>query len=55
MATERTTVKTTVDLPEDLWRRAKMRALDERTDLRSVMIAALDAYLKTRPLRREAK
>jgi len=42
------TVKTTVDLPEDLWRSTKIRAMDDRTDLRSVMIAALEAYLKSR-------
>jgi hypothetical protein len=46
------TIKTTVDLPEDLWRAAKVRAVDERTDLRSVVIAALEAYLKLRPSRR---
>ena len=40
------TVKTTVDLPEALWRKAKIRAMDERTDLRLVIIAALEAYLK---------
>ncbi len=42
-------MKTTVDLPESLWRAAKIRALDERTDLRSVIIAALEVYLKTKP------
>ena len=40
------TVKTTVELPEDLWRAAKIRAMDERSDLRSVLIEALAAYLK---------
>ncbi len=39
-------VKTTVELPEELWRTAKVRAMDERTDLRSVIVAALEAYLK---------
>ncbi len=39
-------VKTTVELPEDLWRAAKVRAMDDRADLRSVIIAALEAYLK---------
>jgi hypothetical protein len=39
-------VKTTVELPEDLWRAAKIKAMDERTDLRSVLIRALQAYLK---------
>ena len=43
------TVKTTVDLPEALWRAAKIRAVDERVDLRSIIIAALDAYLKLKP------
>lgn len=40
------TVKTTVDLPKDLWRAAKIRAMDEGGDLRSLVIAALVAYLK---------
>jgi hypothetical protein len=41
------TVKTTVDLPEPCWRAVKIRALDQRTHLRSVVIAALEAYLHT--------
>ena len=41
------TVKTTVELPEGLWRAAKIKAMDQRTDLRSILIAALTAYLKT--------
>ncbi len=51
------TVKTTVDLPEALWRAAKIRAMDERTDLRSVIIAALQQYLQRKPkeARRGAK
>lgn len=43
------TVKTTVDLPESLWRAARIRAIDERTNLRRVVIKALEAYLRTRP------
>jgi hypothetical protein len=39
------TVKTTVALPESLWRATKMRAIEERTDLRRIIIAALEAYL----------
>jgi hypothetical protein len=38
-------VKTTVLLPEALWRAAKIRAVEERRDLRGLVIAALDAYL----------
>jgi hypothetical protein len=48
MATRATTsglVKTTVELPQELWRASKIRAMDEQTDLRSVVIAALRAYL----------
>ncbi len=41
------TVKTTVELPGELWRAAKIRAMDERSDLRSVLIRALEAYLGT--------
>lgn len=40
------TVKTTVELPEELWRKAKIRAMDDRSDLRSVIIAALETHLK---------
>ncbi len=39
-------VKTTVDLPEILWREAKIQAMDERTDLRRVIIIALEEYLR---------
>lgn len=38
-------VKTTVDLPVDVWRAAKIRAMDDQTDLRSVVIAALREFL----------
>ena len=39
-------MKTTVELPGDLWRAAKIRAMDDQTDLRSIIIAALRTYLK---------
>jgi hypothetical protein len=38
-------VKTTVELPTDLWRAAKIRAMDERVDLRTIFIRALEAFL----------
>ncbi len=45
-------IRTTLELPEDLWRQAKVRAIDEG-DLRTVMIRALEEYLakpvKARP------
>ena len=39
------TVKTTVELPGDLWRAAKIRAMDDRADLRTVLVRALEQYL----------
>ncbi len=39
-------VKTTVELPESLWQQAKIRAVQERSDLRGIIIAALEVYLK---------
>ncbi len=41
-----TVVRTTVELPPALWRAAKVRAVDERSDLRAIIIAALRAYLR---------
>ncbi len=38
-------VKTTAWLPEDLWKRAKIRAVEERVDLRDIIVAALTFYL----------
>ena len=46
---EREPVKTTVELPGDLWRAAKLRAMDDRVDLRTVFIRALEAYLGVPP------
>lgn len=37
-----------MDLPEDIWRAAKIRAMDERRDLRAIIIRAMQAYLKTK-------
>jgi hypothetical protein len=41
-------VKTTVELDAEVWEAAKVRAIQERTDLRTVLTAALRAYLKER-------
>lgn len=40
------TVKTTVVLPRALWEAARIHAIEERTDFRTVVIEALEAYLK---------
>lgn len=46
-------IRTTLELPEELWRAAKMRAIDEG-DLRTVMIRALEEYL-ARPAKPKAR
>ncbi len=45
-------VKTSLILPEALWLQAKKRALDERGDLRDIIIRGLELYLRT-PSKRE--
>jgi hypothetical protein len=40
------TIKCTVTLPVDLWRAARVRALDERRDFKDVVADALELYLK---------
>jgi hypothetical protein len=47
--TDSDTVKTTVELPGELWRAAKIRAMDDRSDLRTVLIRALEQYLAQAP------
>jgi len=49
------TVKTTVELPGELWRAAKIRAMDERADLRTVLIRALEDYLRDSEPERPAR
>jgi hypothetical protein len=40
-------------LPEQLWQAAKRRAIDERSDLRRIIIAALELYVGRSPRRKE--
>jgi hypothetical protein len=48
-------MRTMVDLPEGLWKAAKVRAMDEHTTLRGVIVAALEAYLKTPKAKKEGR
>jgi RNA polymerase-interacting CarD/CdnL/TRCF family regulator len=41
-------VKMTVMVPRSLWKRSKIRAVEEERDLREVVIEALERYLKDR-------
>jgi len=41
-------VKLTVEIPRDLWRRARVRAAESDSDLRTVVISALLEYLGQR-------
>ena len=45
---DRALVKTTVHLPEPLWRQAKVAALEDRKDLRDLIIEGLQAVLARR-------
>ena len=49
------TVKTTVELPGELWRAAKIRAMDDRADLRTVLVRALEEYLRDDKPKRPAR
>ena len=40
-------VRTSLTLPEDLWKATQHRAIETRTSLRQIVIEALQAYLKT--------
>jgi hypothetical protein len=40
------TVRTTLVIPEPLWRAAKMRALEEKRDLRDLLLEGLEIVLK---------
>lgn len=40
-------VRTTIDFPPAVWRAAKIRAMDERTEFRTIVVKALRAYLAT--------
>jgi hypothetical protein len=48
-----TVIKTTVELPVELWQAAKMRAAENRSDLRGVIVKALEKYLAKRFPKRE--
>lgn len=41
-------VKTTVEFPEELWKAAKVLAVEERRSFQDVVAAALEEYLKRR-------
>jgi hypothetical protein len=45
-------VKTTIELPESIWRATKQRALDENRDMRSIVIASLEQFLAKRAPKR---
>jgi ribonucleotide reductase alpha subunit len=48
------TVKTSIEMPRELWRRVAIRAAEEETRRREILIRALEAYLAT-PARPSAK
>lgn len=40
-------MRTTLEFPVALWKAAKVRAIDERRNLRDVLLDAIRHYLKT--------
>lgn len=42
------TVKTSIKLNRDLWKRAHGRAMDDGMDLQDLIARAIEAYLKTK-------
>jgi hypothetical protein len=40
------TIKTSVEIPEELWAAAKIRAVHEKSNLQDVIAAALRQYLR---------
>jgi hypothetical protein len=47
-------VRTSLTLPEDLWKACQHRAIETRSSLRAIIIEALTAYLKTSPKKGKA-
>lgn len=39
-------MKTSIEIPEDVWRAAKIRAMDEKRNFQDVVTEALREYLK---------
>jgi hypothetical protein len=54
MEKEAAMVKTTVLLPQELWEKAKLRAVRDRSNFRTVVIEALDKYLVSDKPRRKS-
>ena len=42
------TVKTSIEIPEDVWRAGKIRAMDDKKNLQDIVTEALREYLKSR-------
>jgi len=47
--------KTSIELPLSLWKAAKVCAIEEETDLRTVIIRALIEYLKSSQEKRKGR
>jgi predicted transcriptional regulator len=39
-------LKTSVEIPDDLWKAAKILAVEERKDLKDIIVEALKEYLR---------
>ncbi len=41
-------MKTSVEIPDNLWKAAKIMAVEETKDLKTIIIEALEEYLKSK-------
>ena len=48
-------MKTSVDIPDNLWKAAKILAVEESKDLRHIIVEALEEYLKKKGKERPKK
>jgi len=52
---DRESVKTTIVIPRELWRRARVRAAEEDSDFRTIVIRALESYLGAKTPKKEGR
>jgi hypothetical protein len=48
-------IKTTLEIPEGLWARAKRQALDERTSLKALILEGLELRLQKKAKKAEGR
>jgi hypothetical protein len=47
--------KTSINVPPELWDRAKHRAIDEKVSMGELVVRAIEFYLRSRPRKKEVR